>query len=92
MTETKPLKITPKPVTMEAMQWLGDNLDSIKAWMDDVNGLKEYGERIIVWSGNTEQWIDAPIYHFIVKAVDSTYFVISDEDMRDNFIVEVPKD
>lgn len=71
------------PVTIEAIQWTGENYEEIREWAwtgadTEVATLDTAVSQLMVWNSEEDQWIRCPLDHWVIKGIRGEYYPCSD--------------
>lgn len=77
-------KYRKRPVTIEAIQWTGENYEEIREWAwtgpdTEVATLDTEVSQLMVWNNQELQWINCPLTHWVIKGIAAEYYPCSDE-------------
>ena len=76
---SKVVKLTAKPIQVEAIQW-DNNEPEIREWVDDDKNLHfKDGGVLEVWNREEASWINVPPFHYIIKGLKGELSSISPE-------------
>jgi hypothetical protein len=70
------------PVTIEAIQWTGENYEEIREWAwtgadTEVATLDTEVSQLMVWNSEEGQWIRCPLDHWVIKGIKGEYYPCS---------------
>lgn len=81
-------KITQNPISLQAVQWRGDNEEEVRVFVGDDSCLNFRDEGLRVWNADDFSWIDCPVFHYIVMDEKRNLLPVSEENFRRNYSVE----
>lgn len=79
-----------KPITVDAIQWLGTNYDEAKLFMNDRVAISADGQTLVIAGRKADinDWIIRFVGAEITgQPMRSRFFVMSDREFRSRFIV-----
>jgi hypothetical protein len=78
--------LDPKPVQLEALQWLNNEAEIREFIQNDGNLRFPGGSRLEVWNQEEKSWINVPPRHYVVKGLKGLYSM-SEEVLNRQFTI-----
>lgn len=80
------IRLQSKPKEVEAIKW-ENNEPYIRKFVADDSLLKFGDNSLRVWNKEEEDWINCPMFHYIIKGVRGEFYPISPEALEQYYTI-----
>jgi hypothetical protein len=71
------MKVVPKKIEYNAVEWNGNNIEEIKELVDEDYYKLNHNDKLFIWNRDASTWEPVELSFFVIKKQDDDYIVLS---------------